>query len=880
MNFIDHTGHLFQMKSYSINPIGYDYETTKYIFWFNNENGYKISVDTYAIKPIRVLLNEIPEEINITISNSTKFSLISSKEIQNRLENLSSLNDSIVINENDEENKNNGLFVNELNKENLYIVDNLKSFTENDKNNYALIPFYVVVKSDEAGTWQSNVLIHVKYSEYDEEWCPISIAAEITDECEELIINGQNMGVYLPKEILKAVYQSSYYNDVPDERLYAQKLKEYLMNFMDIKGQTGNYKSALNGLKWFGWGEKLDVFKLLKNDNEFQNQYIRDDFDIINDTLYSYRYFKNDALLSIELKLYEDSEETEGFDFNNEFWGEDKPFVSDLFEKDIKVHYDEGDLDFYRSYFDFSFNELGLKLCMLKYYYEKYFLPLHLSLNSISMTTHVFANDIKMISNCSPKITAEPVFIKDESINVIFPAVKKLFLNAQHHIIDENFIEFGNQENAKWEIYETLVNVPIKFISTKEDQYYDVILSLYKDGKIIYSRNFQFIQFDLIDNESFNFIIHPKTFNRYLGGNGDNVQNEKLSLNLWLDSEYEINILANGNNYSYKFKLSLPDMILKIGTLKYKYDDRFRQICVEANSDETLYNNENELRFLSYMHMPNLVTVNNIDFIDDLYFYQDSLGDYVDKYYKTSVNTIDGKYLNVCHLYKMLDSNGHEINTDINYFDLESIPFVMNDGGKYEWNVLQHLDENKSLYKVFFNSDGSYVEELQNVIENNHSMQYDFYLMHDKTCWYVMLISKNTCDKFIEDETKAPILPEIEGYSFEYEKSDKKLLINRFILEDSNGINKFNNKDIIAFYLQTNDKLPFKIGLSTKWLIKPMSIGMSESSKVDSPNEIAIVSIGDNNFRYQKGYYSIVCRYSLDDFYQESMEKRGIFMVQ
>jgi hypothetical protein len=102
---------------------------------------------------------------------------------------------------------------------------------------------------------------------------------------------------------------------------------------------------------------------------------------------------------------------------------------------------------------------------------------------------------------------------------------------------------------------------------------------------------------------------------------------------------------------------------------------------------------------------------------------------------------------------------------------------------------------------------------------------------------------------------------------------------NRKIKDPNYGKYKFNDKDIIAFYLQTNEKLPYKVGLSTKWEIKPMSLGMSNDAKVESPNEIAIVSIGDKNFKYEKGYYTIVCKYSLDDYFQEYMQKKAIFVV-
>lgn len=908
MDFIDHTGHIFQMKSYSIEPIGYEYETTQYVFWFNNEQGYKTSVDTYAIKPIRFLIDNIDfYSIEISI-NSQKFFLLSSTEMQKRIESLSSITQNITIDE--------SLFTDSLiyvsddtDKQDLYVVKNLSSV--NSKNaNKSLVTFYVAVNSKEAGTWESNVLIHVKHDEnFDDEWCPITVGAEIVDECEELVINGRNVGVKLPKEILKAIYQTSYYGDYPDERLYAQKLKEYLMNYMDIRGQEGNYKSALTALKWFGWGERLDVYKLLKTDNEFQAQYIRDDFDLINDTLYSYRYFKNDALLSIVLNIDEISEETSGFDFDNWFWGEDKPYVSSLFDKMTIRHYDEGDLDFYRGYFDFAIEELGLKLCMLKYYYEKYFLPMHLALNSVSMMQTVFANDVKFVSQAFTKITAEPVFIKDSAINVSFPTTSTLYFRAEKHDINDNFIDFCSDEEAQYSVYDTVLSIPITFTSTNEDQYYDVILSLYKDDKIIYSRNFQFMQNDLYDvtmklseelendpnyikkySGNLEFIVHPKTFNRYLGGNGENIDNKQFDLNLWLESTYTLDVLVNGNNYRYVFNTKMQDMILKMGKLVYKYDKRFRQ----------LYKEDNKLNFLSYMHMPGLVTINNIDYIDDLYFFQDSLGDYVEKYYKSKANIVDNKYLNVCHLYKIKQNNENVVANYIDFSETFELDF---DDHKLVWNT--NAEQDKSLYNVFFdvnNTQSKYVDycqELKEAIENKNNVKYDFYLMREEktNIYYAVLISKYTMKTYSNYMLNAPNLPDIGGYSFEYDRSDTKFLINRFVLtypsdtrdpkieskkdiKQKWGYNHFNDKDIVAFYLESNEKLPYKVGLSTKWEISPMSIGMSNDAKVESPCEIAIVSIGDGNFKYEKGYYTITCRYSLDDFFQENITKKAKFVIE
>ena len=128
---------------------------------------------------------------------------------------------------------------------------------------------------------------------------PITVGCTFIDECEELIINGKNMGIRLPKEILKAIYSSSFYSKNADEKLLKNKLKELLLNYMNIKGETGNFKSMMNSLKWFGWKNHIAISQLIKTDNEFQNQFVLDYFDINNDIKETFKYFNKTNNISL-----------------------------------------------------------------------------------------------------------------------------------------------------------------------------------------------------------------------------------------------------------------------------------------------------------------------------------------------------------------------------------------------------------------------------------------------------------------------------------------------------------------------------------------------------------------------------------------------------
>ena len=114
---------------------------------------------------------------------------------------------------------------------------------------YLLIPIYPIACAKEEGTWITNIMIHITdVKKHIEEWCPISVGGEFINEYEELIINGKNIGVNLPKDILKAVYSESLYNDEFNESLYNEKLKEYLINKNIIKNECGNFNSAIASL--------------------------------------------------------------------------------------------------------------------------------------------------------------------------------------------------------------------------------------------------------------------------------------------------------------------------------------------------------------------------------------------------------------------------------------------------------------------------------------------------------------------------------------------------------------------------------------------------------------------------------------------------------
>ena len=508
MYFVDSSGHTFFQQSFNYNPVGYEYYKNKYIFWIDNKDHSYCSVNNYYIRPIYILTDRQVSALEIR-AGSAMFALLSSRNVVQKFKNCvisidesdfkavlhfdeswtenATNDDNDDTNDNDDNNKN----VNDIIELPVLSVSN----GEETKTTKYVYPFYVVTTSSEVGSFMTNILIKASYrnnsGKDDEftsyEYCYITVGAEFNEESEILYINGQNMGVRLPHEILRAVYEGSYLNGEFDEELYNEKLKEYLLEYMQIRGEIGNYNSAIQSLKWFGWGDKLELVSLLETDNQFMIQFVRDYFDTSSDILDSFKHFVNSTMLSLIAWENKETGKYNDYDLNKDFIGENQPELENLFDKQIAVKYGGvgEETYYYRSYYNFVIGELLYKLSTLRYYYEHFFLPVHLSIHNASLHHKVYANDIKMICSSSEHIT-EPI-VKMGIWNdpyVEFPMNNEIWLTEQVHYVDELFNEWKfddidaySKNREIYYIHDTCANIPIKFINYRTDE----------NGNIIYN---------------------------------------------------------------------------------------------------------------------------------------------------------------------------------------------------------------------------------------------------------------------------------------------------------------------------------------------------------------------------------------------------------
>ena len=637
MYFLDNSAHIFKLPDYNKKPIGYEYDEQDYIFWFEDQNdNTRLSVNNYYGKIINVLfeVSNITDLNNTLVSkiydieitcDSDNFKLVKAIDFQNAINKQESILDYIDI-----ENQSKKLSSID-NEDDILIIK-----VTQDNKNYIMIPIYIIGTSKYSGTWLTNVLIHIT-SKFDDvhTYCPITIGGVFNDEYESLVIHGKNMGINLPKEILKAINGTSYDNEVFDEELYNKKIKEYLLNYMNIKGELGNYNSAINSLKWFGYQDSIELYKLLETDNQFQTQYVRDYFEIQQDIIKAFSNFINSQFVGLKYKLNEETGELYKQNINKPLWGEGLPILSENKDKYLmkntgeflgeKYGDDTQQFNYSSTYLNYTLYELMFKLSYLKYYYQTYFLPIFIILKNLHIEYKVYSIPNKYLTYTYDHIYEEIVNIQNKFDEVRFKDEDIIYFTHQKHYVDEKFNEFGIKNSKKeydikinensYEINDTCLYIPISFILKRVIKYYnqntneeftkeykgiskeeiDIEQNKYENIiKNLDEYNIEILKDETLSEQSkyFNCIlilkdeildtiiyksnfsfINNETDNKYLGF----VFYPKLfnelytKLYTYVNKPYILYLNVNNHWYEYKFTTKLPELDVHIGTLEYKY---------------------------------------------------------------------------------------------------------------------------------------------------------------------------------------------------------------------------------------------------------------------------------------------------------------------
>ena len=123
---------------------------------------------------------------------------------------------------------------------------------------------YVLASSKDAGQ------IRDKFKIEDVEY---EVGADFYTPNEILKSNLENFDVSIPESIQKAIFDVDVHEESNDNITLNRKYKELLMNYWDIVANKGSYKSLINSLAWFEWGELVRIEEVWKRHGRNMEDY-------------------------------------------------------------------------------------------------------------------------------------------------------------------------------------------------------------------------------------------------------------------------------------------------------------------------------------------------------------------------------------------------------------------------------------------------------------------------------------------------------------------------------------------------------------------------------------------------------------------------------
>lgn len=354
---------------YSFDGLWTNEQSKGYIFWFPSEQSINI---TYTMPICIVSKEQLDDNTVISIEDNDVFSCISHTA------------DSITVDGFDFDGKPKYM--------STMTVGDLDC--ESINNNYIYV-FNVACKSVEEGEYICKITIG--------DYGYIRVGADFYGENESLYVNLANFGTEIPETIQKAIYDSNVHEDFKDNILINRKFKELLSNYWDVIANKGSYKSLQNSLKWFEWGDKLEIKEiwrhLIADKSFFNDEEVVSIFESkLND---SFENYVKTTYISLYCSLYDERPENIG---DPEYDSEFNPVLSNAVLK-------------------YSINDIKLKLSLLAQFFGSFFLPIHMSILHAVAETKVFTNTIKTVlgsvmkrNDCFGSFEYVESNIKDDSI--------------------------------------------------------------------------------------------------------------------------------------------------------------------------------------------------------------------------------------------------------------------------------------------------------------------------------------------------------------------------------------------------------------------------------------------------------------------------------
>ena len=298
---------------------------------------------------------------------------------------------------------------------------------------YFIHRFYFIAKSQNAGEHIEDFVIEAN----ENEAIRCKIGADFYNEDERLGINLKNFGMESPSLVQKAIYEGNVHEEFQDNILINRKWKELLINYQDCLMCKGSYKSLLNCLEWFGYGDNIKLLeywrKAYDDGTLFEDDVKNTVYNITKEMLRNYAKTTYIGILLATQKL----DPTHGYD-----------------------EYEPIPLVVERQNLLFSLSDLCLKMTLLGNFFSTYFMPIHLDLIHCSIERLVYSTTIKIIaegenkrvdfndSNESLIVSVDSKFKLGDIQTHVYtePALGEYESTFAHKLVDENSTQHGGVE--------------------------------------------------------------------------------------------------------------------------------------------------------------------------------------------------------------------------------------------------------------------------------------------------------------------------------------------------------------------------------------------------------------------------------------------------
>lgn len=513
-----------------------------YIHWFDGKQSLGLNYDKSFI-----ILTDTPE---VTIkTNSNIFYIVDNSKINNNIE--KTYYDKTYLDLN-------FIKTNELYQSGITKIED-----------YYLYTFNIIAQGKTVGEITDSFYIN------DEEFL---IGADFVEENEMLNINLANFGVEFSNEIQRAIYEKDINEQKTDFVLLNRKYKELLNEYINIIANKGSYKSLINSLKWFEYGDIVKIYEYWKHAEPNKNYLSKRDItQFVNEQTENLLLSNiKTTFIGISIALEKFKKINGYIEYENKYQVNPNNYPQLLNEPNPVLE---------NTVMLWSKNEMMLKSVLLGNFFATYFLPIHLDLIHSTIENVIYTDTIK--------ITQFPKFERFDNLDNIYPI--KCKLKKTYHLTNvETFTNpdtlFGfNDRNI---LSENLIQLGV---DTTFKQYGDTInnslsydLQHFKGIGVVIPFNCE------MQTENSSSIITNATIKIYRKNNKNEFEifNER--------NDYSVNYQAVNGLFSIKFNI----LIQQIGDYKIQLSFRRSDGVIYLKTFDFSVDGENYIDLKMYKLVP------------------------------------------------------------------------------------------------------------------------------------------------------------------------------------------------------------------------------------------------------------------------------------